>query len=381
VDDERDFRAMLDEANRANTSFYPVDPRGLAAFDEPIAKQTTGLPPRGSTTIVPPAVDQARLMNRLESLRTLAGATDGLAIVNSNDLGAGLRRVVADLSSYYLLGYYSNGKLDGKFHPITVRVKRPGVQVRARRGYLAATPAAMTTAAKAAAPAPAVPAEAAAMQTALAALAQFQRESPLRIHVATGWAARAPAFWVVAEFSASASQDRDVDVTVISEAGTTVGRATGRGGARSVLVPVRPEDAAAGSFTVRVRAEGFGTGTVPVTLPASPDAGGAIFLRRGPTTGNKDVPTADLRFRRSERLRVDLPTLDSGPVTARLLDRTGKLVPIPLTASIRDDADGSRWQTTELALAPLAAGDYLIELASTASSEGKRTLVAFRIVP
>jgi hypothetical protein len=70
------------------------------------------------------------------SLRMLADATDGLAIVGSNDIAGGLKRVVADLTSYYLLGYYSNAKLDGKFHSITVRVKRPGVQVRARRGYL-----------------------------------------------------------------------------------------------------------------------------------------------------------------------------------------------------------------------------------------------------
>ncbi len=387
LDDEQDFRLLLDEANGANTSFYPIDPRGLAVFDEPIGRPTTGLPPARSTTITPPAVDQARLVSRLESLRTLAGATDGLALVSSNDIGKGLRRVVDDLSSYYLLGYYSSGKLDGKFHPITVRVKRPGVQVRARRGYLAATPAAVTASARAAAPAPTVAAETAAAQTALASLAQFQRESPLRVHVATGWRARADggsaaAFWVVGEFAASAPEGRDVDVTVISASGATVGRATGRGGTRSVMVPVRVDESTpAGSYTVRVRTEGFGVGTVQVQLPSSPDPGGAIFMRRGPTTGNKDAPAADLRFRRNERIRVDLPAPSSGPVAARLLDRVGKALPIPLTASVRDDADGSRWQTTELALAPLAPGDYLIELAGRAGGEEKRTLVAFRVVP
>jgi len=49
---------------------------------------------------------------------------------------------VDDLSSYYLLGFYSTGKLDGRFPAITVRVKRPGVQIRERRGYLANTEAA-----------------------------------------------------------------------------------------------------------------------------------------------------------------------------------------------------------------------------------------------
>lgn len=81
------------------------------------------------------------LRGRINSLRTLAEATDGLPIVDSNNLAGGLKRVVDDLSSYYLIGYYSSGKLDGTFHPISVRVKRPGVRVRARRGYMAATPA------------------------------------------------------------------------------------------------------------------------------------------------------------------------------------------------------------------------------------------------
>src|SRR5206468_9281042 len=36
LDDGQQFRYMLDEANRANASFYPIDPRGLAVFDEDI---------------------------------------------------------------------------------------------------------------------------------------------------------------------------------------------------------------------------------------------------------------------------------------------------------------------------------------------------------
>ena len=41
LDDEQYFRDLLQEANRANASFYPIDPRGLVVFDEPIAKPTT----------------------------------------------------------------------------------------------------------------------------------------------------------------------------------------------------------------------------------------------------------------------------------------------------------------------------------------------------
>ena len=131
IDDESEFRQLLDEANRANASFYPVDPRGLAVFDSPITDQLSL------------AADASRLRSRIDSLRTLADNTDGIAVVNTNDISGGLKRVVADLSSYYLLGYYSSGKLDGRFHAIKVRVKRPGVQVRARRGYLAPTAAEM----------------------------------------------------------------------------------------------------------------------------------------------------------------------------------------------------------------------------------------------
>ena len=97
--------------------------------------------------------------------------------MNTNDLDTGIRRVASDLSSYYLLGYYStNAKLDGKFHSITVRVKRPGVHVRARRGYQAPTQAevdearAMEAAASGGAGTSAAAAEARAIAVAIAPL-------------------------------------------------------------------------------------------------------------------------------------------------------------------------------------------------------------------
>ena len=91
------------------------------------------------------------LEHRIETLRMLAENTDGIALVNSNDLPRQMRRLAADLSSYYLLGYAStNGKLDGSFRTIKVRVSRPGIEVRARHGYRAASAAKLAAAKKAA---------------------------------------------------------------------------------------------------------------------------------------------------------------------------------------------------------------------------------------
>jgi len=115
---------------------------------------------------------------------------------------------------------------------------------------------------------------------------------------------------------------------------------------------------------------------MPVKLAAAPQASGAVFIRRGPATGNKEMPTADLRFRRSERLKVEVPSAVD-VTSARLLDRTGKpIVAIPVTANTRMTPDGMKWATAELLLAPLAPGDYLVEVVAGDT----RTLAAFRIV-
>jgi VWFA-related protein len=392
LEDGEEFRRILDEANRANTSFYPINPLGLPVFDSPISNP------------LPLAVDQAMLRQRETTLRTLAEATDGLAIVNSNDLAAGLKRVVDDLSSYYLVGYYSTGKLDGRFHSITVRVKRPGVQVRARRGYLASTPAAATAAARSTAGAgsasraaeldPAAAAEARAIEAVISPLAGYARDVPLRLQAAAGWKpadTASAAIWVVGELGSVAIvgdgwvDGFDATATLTTPAGATMasGRVTAPRGARTFRVSLTPsQPLVAGDYVLRVGASSGSASiasreTLRIAIPAAPDSFGAIFIRRGPSTGNKDVPTADLRFRRSDQVRVEMPTASSDPVTARLLDRSGKPLAVPVTAAVRDDGDGSRWRTAQLALAPLAVGDYVIEIASGE----QRMLSSFRIVP
>src|SRR5204863_4723170 len=108
---------------------------------------------------------------------------------------------------------------------------------------------------------------------------------------------------------------------------------------------------------------------------------GALFIRRGISTGNRELPTADRRFRRNEQIRVEVPVASGDAPTARLLDRSGKPLAVPVTAAVRDDPDGSRWQTAQLSLAALAVGDYIVETTEGAGGEIKRTLVAFRVVP
>jgi VWFA-related protein len=120
------LRWVADAANRSNTAIYTLDPRGLAASEFDISE---GVSLR---------TDIDALTETVNTLRVLADDTDGRAIINSNDLDAGLRQAVRDASVYYLIGYSSTAApADGKFHEIKVRIKRPGVQVRARKGYWA----------------------------------------------------------------------------------------------------------------------------------------------------------------------------------------------------------------------------------------------------
>jgi len=127
-------REAIASAARANVSFFAIDPRGLVGMtSETIELNAAADPHLG--------FDAKGLLADMylsqDSLRTLADETGGYAAVNSSDVGRALDRIVRANSTYYVLGYYpKDPRRDGRFHKIEVRVKRPGLRVSARKGYV-----------------------------------------------------------------------------------------------------------------------------------------------------------------------------------------------------------------------------------------------------
>jgi VWFA-related protein len=373
------LRYLTEDANRGNVTFYPVYARGLAAFDAPIGPER------------PPSIqqDRANLTAREDSLRELAANTDGVAVVATNQIDNALKRIVADLSSYYLLGYYStNTRLDGRFRTITVRVKRPGVQVRARRGYrgltaeqlLSATAGEKRAAAAAASPVGVV----------------VNPRAPFRIRTATWGSANGgnAAVWVVGELDYATRREliwsagAKAEVTLVAGDGTEVVSSTVPVPATEGTFALRiPESGgvAPGDYALRVRVRPDSNPGLPVTdaarltVPAaSPRLGEPIMWRRGPSTGLKHLATADPRFQRSERIRFEMPTDAEGTASARMLDRVGNPLKVPVQVSERPDPSGQfRWIVADAVLAPLAAGDYGIEV----TLGGTKQVASFKVVP
>ena len=246
MDNRKYFLDLLDDANFANVSFYPIDPRGLAAFDNPIGPDA---PP-------PIQIDQAMLKQRIEVMRTMAENTDGLAVVNSNDLDRGMRRISDDLTSYYLLGYYStNAKLDGRFRSLKVKVKKPGIEVRARRGYRAATEAEVTGARKAA-DAP-VPEATRAVNGAMERLGRIRPDGGLRINAVSSAGVK-PTLWIAGELQSAGGRPDDfgqggtADIEVTAGSSSKTSRVTLKPGERTFLTSLPLDSAAGGEISIRV---------------------------------------------------------------------------------------------------------------------------------
>ena len=371
IDNERHFRDIMDAANRANASFYTVDPRGLPVFDSPIGPDA---PP-------PVSVDMRNLRERIESLQTLAENTDGLAVINNNDIEKGLRRMADDLTSYYLLGYYStNTKLDGRFRQIKVRVKEPGVDVRARRGYQAATEREMTETRRAA-PAP-VPEHVAKAHTALAGLGRLRPSSPFRAH-AVAVQGDVTTVWVAGELKSPAAEPGTAEITVSAGGGTSTAAAALVAGQRGFVLPIPLKVRTGDPLDIRVRI-GQGAGQPPLTDMMKVDAveglAHPLMYRRGPSTGNRVQPVGEPAFSRTERARFEIPaSADATLTAARLLDRNGAPIELPVTVAERTDESGQRWLTAEVILAPLAPGDYVMELSGTAEGQAQKVLTALRV--
>ena len=388
VDLNSEMRDVFDVANRQNTSIYPVDPRGLAAFEYDIS-DAVGL-----------QVDKRDLNAGLDTLRILASNTDGRAIINRNDLAVGMKQIIRDASGYYLLGYNSTqAPTDGKFHEIKVRVTRKNVQVRARKGYWA-----YTAEDAARATAPPKPEPPAAVTAALSAIVEPGRGRPARFWVGTekGDNGRTRVTFAWEPIAALAGERRDqasnaarVALTATAPDGRPVyrgkvpdeGENAGAGG-RAVTF-----DAAPGQVQLRMVVEGANGQVLDSTVRelTIPDftavqvAFDTPRVFRGRTARDLNaivadpnpVPTVDREFSRAERLlvRVNANTPGGAPptITARLLNRAGlKMADLPVQSK------GSAGEVT-LVLSPLAAGDYLLELNAAAEGGTAQELIAFKV--
>ena len=106
-----DARAAMRAATRSSLAIYPIDPLGLG---------------EGGT------------LDARADLTALAHVTGGFSLSNSENFAGAFERMVREQSTYYILGFNSGyEKRDGRYVRLEVRVKRPGLRVQTRDGYVA----------------------------------------------------------------------------------------------------------------------------------------------------------------------------------------------------------------------------------------------------
>jgi VWFA-related protein len=386
--------------NRNNTSLYTLDPRRLAVSEYDI--NDGGI--NGTPSF---ASDQRALRMTQDILRSMAEETDGRAIVNRNKLDTALAQVMEDESAYYLIGYNSKAPTDGKFHEIKVRVRRPGVDVRARKGYWAATVADVT---KAASPTPAVKKP---VEQALATIAPVvnaahavntwigtERGANGKTHVTVVWTANERA-GDRGRGAAQREQPGALSILAADEKGDLVYRGRSAGAAPTSGTSGAPPlqriafDAPPGKLELKMTVEGAdGRGTLDTdertidvpdfTAPQAALSTPRVFRTRTARDFNaiaadaNAVPTVDRDFSRAERLliRFDVYGPAGAPPmpVAALLNREGKKIAdlpvMPATA-------GGTHQVS-LGLNTLAAGEYLVQITAGPDSSAP-ALVPFRV--
>jgi VWFA-related protein len=397
------MRDVYQMANRNNTSIYSLDPRGLAVFE-------FGL---DDSAVTPSFATDRRVLNMTQdTLRSLSEETDGRAIVNRNTLLEGLNQIIRDSSYYYLIGYSSKAPTDGKFHDIKVRIKRRGVETRARRGYWAAT---ANDVLRAATPAKEV---AKPVLTALASLSgAIQSKSYVRTWVGTEKGAngktKVTVVWEPSPVPAGARRDAPGALAVIAatEKGDLVyrGRSSlpgtpGAGSAGTAPLPAGAGagaqrftfDAPPGKLDLRLTVEGTnGAGTldrenraldVPdLTAPQVAISTPRVFRARTArdmqtlTADGSATPVIVREFSRTERLLIRFDVYGAGTdqpkTTATLLNRSGdKMADLPVTPAA---AGGTH--ALEVGLNTIPAGEYLIQIDAAGASGSASEVLAIRV--
>src|SRR5712671_2448496 len=124
----RELGELTRQANRSNVTMYTIDPRGLVGMGD-IDEQ------------VDPQQWNEYVRKSQDSLRVIAEETGGLAVVNQNDFSKALKRIDAETSDYYVLGYYSsNPDASKRRRQIQVKITRKGANAWFRKEYVLKPP-------------------------------------------------------------------------------------------------------------------------------------------------------------------------------------------------------------------------------------------------
>jgi VWFA-related protein len=362
---------IVRSANRSNVSVYPLDPGDAApaALADP----------------------------RVDALRALAAETDGRAV--AADLAGGLKRAAADATDYYLLTYRSERPDDGKFRGVDVRVARPGVVLRARKGYFGPSPDETMRAALIARmnePKPPVPMEPAPhASTMIRPWFGMSRGDGGKTRVTFVWEAAAHVPGERVRHSASRlvltalAGDGSVlfegpvaptGPAALDEPGTTPARAVFDVAPGRVRLRMAIQDAASQAIDRDVREISIRD------LRNAPALGTPEILRARNARefrsldGDAAVPVAAREFSRTERLLIRFRAygpLGAQPVvSAKLLGRMGHVV---RDLSVAPAAAANGVFAIDLPLAGFAAGDYTIELTASSAGGDVKDRVTFRV--
>lgn len=355
IDFKERFREFLQLARTSNVTFYLIKPAGLTVYS-----------------------DNART----DTLLTLADQTDGIAVVNTNDLRGGAERIGDDLSASYILGYYpTNTKADGRIRRITVRLKGSSDAVRARREYRAPTEEEMASMRAATAPS-AAPAGPSLADVALSELKRLRPGAPLHSRgTIIGDELVLTTEITAPEIEAGRwKSGGEVQVMLSGPSGDVITMAKGQidPGARAAVIRIPIADAP-GPFNAAIRLRGTdGDAQDEVGIARTTGLLGRPVLYRlqTPTTPR---PAASVLFRRTERIQVRWPV--SAPVESRevkILGRDG--VPLELPVNMKDLQEaGVNYVVADLNLAPLTQGEYILEATVTAGGRSESSLLAIRV--
>ena len=394
-----DLRRVFQTATRFNTSIYTLDPRGLAAQEFDVSGPNIAL-----------QTNTRQLRRTQDTLRILSEETDGRAIINQNDFRPGLQQMLDDLNAYYLLGYNSTLQAtDGEFHEIEVRVSRPQVNLRARKGYWAITELDIQRSLRAASDEPPR-----AVDVALGTLSEQRRGQLVRTWFGSSRAdngkTRITFVWEpVLERGRRSTQASRILVTAMGNNGDayfrgrvpeSVGPGRGTTGDRNTA------SGSSGGASLEFEAD---PGVMQISLAIEGDGGEVLdryrneisvpdftapeivfstpsFIRARNALEYRELsedwtipPTASRNFRRTDYLIVRFNAYAPGDlvpeVHARLLNRRGDVM-FPLT--LRPASDGQPYQV-EFLPSFLAPGEYIIELTAETPESETTELLAFRL--